>query len=199
MSGKKILFGLLVVVVVLSITTLCVVGGLMLGHAADTENLPGYNLRNCTLKKSTVATFPGCYYAISKPQSAYIAVWEDSERGTSVISSPYSSTTKFAEAKSHLDDYQFNVSLPCMCNPDLELEYPRFNDILNCNVWGACILDVKLVQAFQRNGGRSRMVGAVLISVGLGLIGIVSIGYVIMRCCKWGPFVDYDELDDSDF
>lgn len=160
---------------------LLIVGIVLMAHTnTKTDNLRGFQLRNCTLRQPKIMKIPLCHSITT--QDEYIVVWEDVERGTSVISNPFSATKTLKSADWNIDNFPLNVTLPCMCHPETESVYPNVTDILDCNVWGACMLDIQIVQEFQFINQKLYQNGAVIVTTLMVTLVIFCLAYFLVRC-----------------
>ena len=166
---------------------LIISGTITLRNTNDVKILPGFKMQNCTLLRSDIVKLKDCRLNCDPkvdcyPKSEWVVVWKI-QNGKSAISSPFSSQLRKKYAQTHQNDYPLNTIIPCMCNPTLKPSYPNLTDLINCDIWGSCMLNTQLVLGLQKDGGYTAKVGNILLAVGLEVSSILILLTILFSYC----------------
>jgi len=154
---------------ILAITTFAI--GLVIATYASNYHLTfDYKPSSCTLRTSSVITI-GCV------SDYYVGVWQDAN-GRTVLESPLSATRNKAYASSKMGNYPLNVPIECVCRATPILTYPHIQQVVPCDVYGQCFLNVQLL-SFMLGQQYLFNVGVALIIKGIAGLVILIILIVI--------------------
>lgn len=173
--------GLIFFVLLMLSVGLLVVGNRLHLDAQSVMQLPNYQLQNCTLLETRVNTCP---------KGGFVAVWKRKEGGeNSVVQNPFALKQTQDLAERDTNDFPFNVTFPCWCDPNYMDPYPS----LTCNFNDACMMDVPMGAYMKKVGGVYGYGGDTLLAIGsltliMGVVGIilVIIANGFCACCN-GP------------
>ena len=147
--------------------------------------------------ESSVVKLKNCLAGEYGYISEYIAVWKDKNTGFTVIQDPSSSQQykNVVIKKSEIYNPLPTNEIPCMCNEKIVKQYPKTNDLYDCDVWGACILDLDFVKNHQQNSEKNAKIGKTLTAfggIGLGVLFILTIFICMCEDCVYRR--DYTDI-----
>lgn len=143
----------------------------------------GYTERECHITNATIVILKDCNYKNIHTDAIYVPVW--SNNGITVVNTPFSEYRSVDKAqKDIMDGPIIGTIVRCMCNSDYKSEYPATSTSSyisgGCQVWKACMLDVKYMEKLKVKTAKYNQVGKVFAILGLSMslgIVIIVIGY----------------------
>lgn len=156
--------------------TMIVVGLTLRELKTGVQNFPDFAEANCTLARVNITELKdGCVSSDPGGMQTFvewIAVWERAETGTSVVIDPFAGRAVAALAEDDAEDYPLDT-VRCMCSTGkVGALFPTLKDVMQCQVWGVCMLNVELVEELQRSAQQVHGTGTVLVLVG-GICALV--------------------------
>lgn len=161
------------------------IGGRLRNDSDVVILMSGYRMSTCTLDAVQVDKCP--------QTGAHIAVWRRTEDQGSVLDSPFSYRSTRELATLDTNNYPFNTTFPCMCNPNVIDPYPA----LTCTFGDACFLNVGAVNYVQKDGFVYSYSTDTLLGIGSLLLICSVLGSLFLfisngLCCCGKPRAETD-------
>lgn len=191
----RALCGLIVIVFIIFILSISLIGAGATIHnwTAGVPLVGGFALKTCTLvnEPKVVACVSG---------DRWVAVWERSESGGSVVMHPYAFRRSKDMSLHDLNNYPTNgTQFPCLCHENDATSFPS----VDCELRTPCMLEVELVTRMQLSDGVFGYAGASSIAIGSLILAAILLALVFVICacsCKRQPTIPLSNfvLDDNE-